>query len=94
MLQICTISAQDYCVLALKKVTFVINPRCACVHLVCVCTCLSVCVCVCVCVCVSVCYHSSPNITRFYALNKVHPRLFSLFKPWIFNKSFRSEVMA
>ena len=34
-------------------------------------TVLALCVCVCICVCVSVCYHSSANIARFYALNKV-----------------------
>ena len=56
-----------------------------------------VCVCMCVYVCVSVCYHSSGNIARFYVeirYVRVYLRLFSVFNSWIFDKSFRSEVMA
>ena len=41
--------------------------KCCGTCLVCVCVSVSVCVCV----CLSVCYHSSANIARLYAMNKV-----------------------
>ena len=49
-----------------------------------------------VCVCLSVCVYSSANIARFYTQNEVQyvGVYFRLFNVWIFDKSFRSKVMA
>ena len=54
-----------------KDSAMIINPRRACAEGLRYLCCLYVCVSVCLCICVSVCYHSSANIPRFYAQNKV-----------------------
>ena len=54
-----------------------------------------VCLFVCLSVCLSVCYHLIVDIVRF---TKVYVRysfrLFFIFTAWIFEKAFRSKVMA
>ena len=74
----------------------IINPRCTCAgglrYLSCVCVCVSVCLSVCLCVC-------TPAPTTLISMLKmsyvgVYLRLFLLFNSWIFDKSFRSKVMA
>ena len=52
---------------------------------------------VCLFVCLSVCYHLIVDIVHFYGLSKVHTALFKAFlhfTAWIFEKNFRSKVMA
>ena len=50
--------------------------------------------CVCIYVCLSVTYHSRDNIAHFYTHVEAYFRLFSVFNMWIFNVTFRSEVIA
>ena len=55
-----------------------------------------VCLSVCLCVCLSVTTLSATSVisTLKKRYVRVCPRLFSVFNLWIFDKSFRSEVMA
>ena len=59
-------------------------------------TVLVLCVRVCVCVCVSVCTPAPTTLVSTLKIGYVgvYLRLFLLFYVWIFDKSFRSKVMA
>ena len=53
-------------------------------------------VCVCVCVCVSVTILASTSFVSTFQIRYVQLsfRLYSIFNSWIFDKTFRSKVMA
>ena len=72
----------------------IINPRRACARV----TVVVLCVCVCVCVCVYLSVPALAALTSVETSKQRYPRvplrLFLDFDRWIFEKNFRSKVMA